>query len=89
MSQETTIKAIHFRTDGTVVELNINKDNMLAELQEAVGGYIEFVYLHKPMEKEALVVNEEGRLLNLPKNPHFTYFYGDVVLIKVNHLLPF
>ncbi len=37
----------------------------LEELQEYVGGYIEIIRL---TDKYLMVVNEEGRLLNLPFN---------------------
>ena len=45
----------------------------LKELQEAVNGYIEIVPLpERPWDRElsghALVVNEEGKLLWLPRN---------------------
>lgn len=44
------------------------KENIysLPELQEIVGGYIEIVFLPNQF---CLVVNEEGKLLNLPINP--------------------
>lgn len=41
----------------------------LEELQEYVGGYIEIVRL---TDKYLMVVNEEGRLLNLPFNHEAT-----------------
>lgn len=41
----------------------------LEELQEYVGGYIEIIRL---TDKYLMVVNEEGRLLNLPFNPEAT-----------------
>lgn len=41
----------------------------LEELQEYVGGYIEIIRL---TDKYLMVVNEEGRLLNLPFNSEAT-----------------
>ena len=37
----------------------------LKEMQELVGGYIEFVYTEK---KLVLIVNEEGLIISLPVN---------------------
>ena len=37
----------------------------LKEMQELVGGYIEFVYTEK---KLVLIVNEEGLIMSLPVN---------------------
>lgn len=41
-------------------------NNTLAALQQAVGGYIETVTL--PRTGLVVIVNEEGRLLELPEN---------------------
>lgn len=41
-------------------------NNTLADLQQVVGGYIETVTL--PRTGLAIIVNEEGRLLDLPVN---------------------
>lgn len=41
-------------------------NNTLADLQQAVGGYIETVTL--PRTGLVVIVNEEGRLLDLPEN---------------------
>lgn len=55
----------------------------LEELQEIVGGYIELAWLPHGM---VLVVNEEGKLKNLPVNVVATELYkadvivGDVLL---------
>tara|TARA_R100000900_G_scaffold32549_1_gene26214 strand:+ start:205 stop:456 length:252 start_codon:yes stop_codon:yes gene_type:complete len=37
----------------------------LKEMQELVGGYIEFVYTEKQL---VLIVNEEGLIMSLPVN---------------------
>ena len=44
----------------------VDIDNTLKALQQAVGGYIETVTL--PRTGLVVIVNEEGRLLDLPKN---------------------
>ena len=41
-------------------------NNTLADLQQAVGGYIETVTL--PRTGLVVIVNEEGQLLDLPEN---------------------
>lgn len=54
----------------------------LAELQQIVGGYIELVRVGERL----LVVNEDGRSSNLPRNPAATLlaagfiFPGDAIL---------
>ena len=61
----------------------IEIDNSLENLQELVGGYIEYVPLDS---KRTLVVNEEGLLMNLPINNLATimakrHIVGNVVVI--------
>lgn len=71
------------RTDGTVEEIG---DALgLEELQVAVGGYIEFVYIQHDNECLTMAVNEEGLLLGLPVNHTASilanrYIVGDVVI---------
>ena len=54
-------------TDGSEQEVfpDNGTDFKLNELQAFVGGFIEVVYL---MNRDIMVVNEEGALLNLPFN---------------------
>lgn len=87
MNKNTTIQALHFKANGNIQLLNTNKDNLLKDLQKAVDGYIEIFKLGFPQEDKCFVLNEEGRIFNLPKNPHFQDFYGDVVLIEAAHLI--
>jgi hypothetical protein len=54
--------------------------------REVVGGYIEVVTLKRP-QAHSILVNEDGRPLNLPLNAAATKFcgrllLGDVVLIE-------
>lgn len=60
-----------YKTDGTVEEIQPKnrKDFKLVELQKVVGGYIETIYLKN---KEVMVVNEEGKLNDLPLNKKAT-----------------
>lgn len=57
-------------------------DNTLEALQAEVGGYIETLTV---CSDACLVLNEEGRLLDLPFNFRWgTYrFYGTVLLVGV------
>lgn len=57
-------------------------DNTLEAFQEAVGGYIETITLATDC---VLIVNEEGRLLDLPHNVTVCGmdFFGTVVAVGV------
>lgn len=64
-------------------------DLSLKSLQKVVGGYIELLTCK---DKNTLVINEEGKLKNLPLNPKATKLYGldnilgDVVLCEVGEM---
>ncbi len=62
------------KTDGTVQDYPPanGKHYTLAELQAAVGGYIELVHLDDNL---ALVLNEEGKLHGLPVNERASELY--------------
>lgn len=54
------------KSNGDVVEIApMGKHFSLAEMQEIVGGNIEMVFL---ANHTVMVVNEEGKLFNLPLN---------------------
>ena len=57
--------------------------NTLEALQEIVGGYIETVTIASDC---ALVCNEEGRMLGLPRNCHFLgrIFVGTIFFVGVS-----
>lgn len=63
--------AIIYKTDKSFV--NVEPKNgesfSLEELQSIVGGYIEIVNLDNG---DIAVMNEEGKLMNLPFNPYAT-----------------
>lgn len=63
----------HMKADGTTTQVNPENGSTftLKELQAIVGGYIEFIYF----EHTIMVVNEEGRLNNLPINDKATDIY--------------
>lgn len=50
----------------------------LTAMQEAVGGYIEYVYINRG--RDVLVVNEEGRLIGLPINPAASLLAGQAIV---------
>lgn len=66
--------AIVIKTDGTkdALQPKNNKVFTLEELKSVVGGYFEIVPLD---ENYLMVVNEEGKLLNLPINLIATRVY--------------
>ena len=66
--------ALVIKTDGIIDALHPknNKVFTLDELKSVVGGYIEIVPLD---ELYSMVVNEEGKLLNLPINEGATRVY--------------
>ena len=85
--------------------MEIDSDNFLQELQKLVGGYIEIcgriVSLNALYgERQALIVNEEGKLQGLPENltatvtaglVGFDMLVGDAILVKRKYddILPF
>lgn len=56
------------KTNGDVIEVAPKNGSTfeLQELKNMVDGFIEIVYLN---DKQIMVVNEEGKLNNLPFNP--------------------
>ena len=62
------------KTNGAVIETSPKNGTnyTLEELKEIVGGYIEIVRLNK---NEIMVVNEDGKLNNLPYNDNATVLY--------------
>ena len=66
--------AIVIKTDGTkdALQPKNNKAFTLEELKSVVGGYIEIVQL---TEDYLMVINEEGKLLDLPINVVATRVY--------------
>jgi hypothetical protein len=69
------------KSDGNVTD-NFTADT-LKEKQDAVGGYIEIVY---PNADKVLIVNEEGRIKDLPFNVKASeiagaHIFGDVICL--------
>lgn len=74
--------AILYKTDGTeeMIAPKSGKQFTLAEMQTAVGGYIEPIYLP---DGRVLLINEDGKYLNLPPNKLAT-FHGSMAGIADN-----
>jgi len=73
-----------YKSDGHLTEKNINFNNdidLLKKLQNIVGGPIECVPTYKNH-----YCNENGKLINLPLNPHFLGYgiVGDVVEVVMS-----
>jgi hypothetical protein len=75
-----------YKTDGTIEDFNPanGKEFTLDEMQKAVGGYIELVYLPN---NEVLVVDEEGMIKEKLFNKKISEMImkpivGDVVLCQ-------
>ena len=69
--------AMIIKTDGQVISVQPKngKDFTLQELKVIVGGYIEIIR----MNDKFMVVNEEGKLDQLPYNAPATGLYWDNV----------
>lgn len=62
-----------YKSNGDIIETSPKnkKDFSWLELNEIVGGYIEIIDL----DDAYMVINEEGKLLNLPLNLSATRIY--------------
>lgn len=69
------MKGIFVTTD---LEIRIEEfsDPLYKTVGSAVGGYIEHVKPARLRHPYCMIVNEEGRLLDLPLNYVGSYFYG-------------
>lgn len=85
-----------YKSNGEIIETSPKnkKDFSLKELKEIVGGYIEILDL----KDVYMVINEEGKLLDLPLNAEATtlymlithindYIVGDVLVCPKNQIL--
>ena len=68
------------KTDGTIEEVAIDKDNSLKQMRDAVGGYIELVRL---TDDDVMIVNEEGLIFGLPVNEHASKLAGQTIVGNV------
>ena len=56
--------------------------NALKSFQELVGGYIECGWSRIPRHMALFIVNEEGLIQGLPRNPILQQFCGNVVVVR-------
>ena len=75
-----------YKTDGTKVEVSPanGKDFKYDELKGFVEGYIEIVNLGK---KKVMVVNEEGKLMNLPVNNEATRIMAEMLPMSRDYIV--
>ncbi len=93
MQTKEKAKGLFISVNGSIQEKQFSKEKInLQEMQDCVGGYIEFVYLP---DNKILVVNEEGKINNLPLNGLATMKFwentremivGDVLLIDQKYI---
>jgi hypothetical protein len=98
------MKEIHatlYKMDGSKEPLILTPKTRLKKLQKLVGGSIEVIHIINLVDSlkgdelagKDLVINEEGRLLDLPINPwskqvalnsvwQFEEFRGNIILIE-------
>lgn len=84
-------KIIYANGETKEVQPKNGRDFSLAELTAIVGGYIEVTQTIK--DGEIMIVNEEGKLLDLPYNPKATNIHkyhdvivGDVLVCKYDEV---
>ena len=66
----STLKYTKITFDGTIVETD---DNLtLPEMQQFVGGYIEYV--------GNVICNEDGLMLKLPTNVKYPKYVGNIIV---------
>ena len=65
---------IIYKTNGEVIETSPKNGTnyTFKELKEIVGGYIEIIHL---TNNKIMVINDEGKLINLPHNENATILY--------------
>jgi hypothetical protein len=92
MDLNDMVKGTVYKSNGKIEDKSFSKKNItLKEMQEVVGGYIEFLYLKDNL---VMVVNEEGKMVGLPYNVNATQLVqenniqdiivGDVLVINRN-----
>jgi hypothetical protein len=69
----------YYQFSGETRDIVTKRPLSLKRLQKLVGGHIEMVWVGEPYNSNCLMVNEEGLLLGLPRNPKFPQLVGNVV----------
>lgn len=74
-----------YKTTGEIVEVEPENgsDFSLEELQSFVDGYIEVAFLDK---ERVIVINEEGKIKNLPYNENATAEYNKVMRCRADYI---
>lgn len=74
-----------YKTTGEIVEVKPENgsDFSLEELQSFVDGYIEIAYLDS---ERVIVINEEGKIKNLPYNENATAEYNRVMRCRADYI---
>ena len=72
------MKAVTVTTDNEIKIIDVEKNGsqLYEQMRKAVGGYYENVYPQRLPKEFVMVVNEEGRLKDLPVNEVGSYLYG-------------
>lgn len=81
-----SIMAKLYKTSGEIIEVfpDNGTDFSLDELQDFVEGYIEIINLG---DDNIIVINEEGKFINLPYNEFATKAYNKAVGAKVDNIV--
>ncbi len=74
------IRTYFLGADGRKGIKNLGEVNLLQNLQNQVGGYLEPIRVFEDNDIVVLV-NEEGKRLNLPDNPFLLGIKGNAVII--------
>lgn len=87
--KQKTHKATLYKIDGSKEPLILEEKTRLNTLQKLVDGYIEIIHING----NDVILNEEGRLINLPINPSSyeiganspwkdEIFYGNIIVVE-------
>lgn len=78
---ENKVSALIFKTNGEMVDVEYNDPIKLEEMQEAVGGYIEAIFISGG---KVMLVNEDGKWKDLEPNLNATaYLKASMSVIDV------
>lgn len=91
------MQSMKINTDGTILDIKPSNGNTfsLSEMQSFVNGIVELKTISK--HKVYMLINEEGKLLNLPDNDAATLLFqeeygkgdcivGDVAIIQYEEI---
>ena len=84
-----SIEITTLKTDGSKEAKTLSykyPNELLEALQSEVGGFIEVVNTQPSLGLYILLANEEGRINDLPNNPHYPGLVGNLVLMKSKDL---